>query len=147
MSNLNRLKELVMAMENPKESILEIANNPAIESKFLGIFESAPDGIVLIGSDGKIVMSNVRMVELFGYARAELIGKPIEILLPAELTEVHQSHRAKYFSSPKSRTMGSDLKITGKKKDGSIIPLDVAISYVETEEGILGMAFVRERKI
>jgi PAS domain S-box-containing protein len=112
------------------------------ETTARALLESASDGIVVVEADGRIVLVNARLEEMFGYTRDELLGQPVEILLPPWLFEVHTLHRADYLSHPHSRPMGLGFDLAGQRKDGSQFPVEVSLSCVETEEGLLFMGFI-----
>ncbi len=114
------------------------------EERFRGLLESAPDAVVIADDGGRIAMINSQAEELFGYSREELLGEPIETLLPERFHERHVSHRAGYLLDPKLRRMGAGLDLVGHRRDGSEFPVDVALSTSETEEGRLVIAFVRD---
>jgi two-component system, cell cycle sensor histidine kinase and response regulator CckA len=107
-------------------------------------FELVPDAIVVTDTDGNIVLVNTQAESMFGYSRDELLGKPLEILMPVLYREKHAQHRARYFSRPTSRPMGAGLELYGKRKDGSEFPVDIMLSPLETEDGLLGLSVIRD---
>ncbi len=112
------------------------------DEKFHALMESAPMGIIVIDSSGQIVMVNVKGQEIFGYERDELLGQPLEILLPEHLQSIHIEHRANYLAAPRQRTMGWGLELGGRRKDGTEFPVEIGLSYVEAKNGILVISFV-----
>jgi PAS domain S-box-containing protein len=92
------------------------------------IFESAPDAIVVVGGDARITLVNQQAEKMFGYARAELVGQPLTILIPERFRAAHKGHEARFFSSPVARPMGSRLELFGRTKDGREIPIEVSLS-------------------
>jgi PAS domain S-box-containing protein len=90
-----------------------------VATRFGDLLESMPDGIVVVNSTGRIVLSNSQAQKLFGYETAELKGAPIELLLPKRYHGAHVAHRTTYFSQPRTRTMGIGLELYGVLKDGS----------------------------
>src|SRR3972149_5438301 len=106
--------------------------------------ESAAEGIVIVGSDGRIVLANARAAEMFGTPREELIGQPMEVLLPERLRPAHTTPRAGYFTEPRIRPMGRGLDLAGRRKDGTEFPVEISLSYNETEDGLVTMAFITD---
>jgi PAS domain S-box-containing protein len=106
------------------------------------LLESASDGIAVVEADGRIVLANAKIEDIFGYSRNELLEHPIEILLPTHYREGHVAHRVDYFAQPHQRPMGIGLDLVGRRKDGTEFPVEVSLSFVESENGLLIMAFV-----
>lgn len=98
------------------------------DRKFMALLESAPDSMVITGSDGKIAMLNRQAESLFGYSREEIIGKEIEILMPEKFHFRHQKERTIYNENPRTRPMGAGLELYGKKKDGTEFPVEISLS-------------------
>jgi PAS domain S-box-containing protein len=122
---------------------LESAPGHAPESQLAQSFlEFALDAIVIVDAQGRIVLANARMERLFGYSRAELLGEPIEILLPEQLREAHAASRDGYLADPQVRTMGAGLDLLGRRRDGSEFPADVSLAPLETEQGVLVAATI-----
>ena len=116
----------------------------AAESVFERLFESSPDGIVLVDVDGHIQGVNGQVESMFGYDREALIGGPIEVLLPERLQERHVHHRNGCRDDPRMRPMGAGLDLFGKRKDGSEFPVDIMLSPIQTESGRLVLGVVRD---
>jgi len=114
------------------------------EATAQALLESAAEGIVIVGSDGRIVLANARAAEMFGTPREELIGQPMEVLLPERLRAAHTTHRAGYFTEPRIRPMGRGLDLAGRRKDGTEFPVEISLSYNETEDGLVTMAFITD---
>ena len=115
------------------------------ERKYRMVIESAQDAIVVVGSGGKIESVNEQTLSWFGYAREELIGRAIEILVPERGWDAHVHHRNAYVEHPERRPMGKPgLDLKGRRKDGSEFPIDVALSSIETPQGKIVTAIVRD---
>jgi PAS domain S-box-containing protein len=106
------------------------------------LLESASESIVAADAAGRIVQVNARTEQMFGYPRAELIGQPVELLLPSRYRAKHEGHRASYMAAPRVRPMGQGLDLAGRRKDGTEFPVEVSLSYVQTEEGTRAIAFI-----
>jgi PAS domain S-box-containing protein len=108
------------------------------------MLELAPDAIVGVGRDGLIVLVNAQVDELFGYAREELLGQPVEVLVPERYRDPHRFHRVGYFADPRTRPMGAALELFGRRRDGSEFPAEISLSSIETEDGTLAIAAIRD---
>lgn len=104
-------------------------------------FESAAEGILIVDPAGRIVRANARGEAMFGYAQDELLGQPIERLLPERLRDAHRGHRTGYFDAPRARSMGLGLDLFGQRKDGSEFPLEISLTSIQTPDGLLAMAW------
>jgi PAS domain S-box-containing protein len=108
------------------------------------LLDAAPDAIVVIQADERIFLVNFQAERLFDYARAELIGQKLELLIPERFRSGHQQHVARYFASPVVRPMGSRLELFGRRKDGAEIPIEVSLSPVRSSRGTLVAAAIRD---
>jgi PAS domain S-box-containing protein len=122
----------------------DITGRKKAEQKFRGLLESAPDAMVIVNRAGSIVFANAQTERVFGYDRAELLGKPVEVLIPERLHGRHAGHRQDYASNPKVRSMGSGLDLLGRRKDGSEFPVEISLSPIETEDGVLISSAIRD---
>ncbi len=113
-------------------------------STFEQFLEFVPDAIVGATADGSIVLVNRQAETLFGYSRDELLGRPLEILVPRRFQESHPGHRATYFSEPGTRPMGAGRELAAVRKDGSEFPAEISLSSIEMEQGVVAAAAVRD---
>ncbi len=108
------------------------------------LLEAAPDAMVIVDAQGCIVFVNGQTEALFGYARDEIRGQPVEVLLPERFRMHHRSHRLEYFGAPRMRRMGEGLELFALRRDGTEFPAEVSLSPVETVDGLLVMSAIRD---
>jgi len=124
--------------------VRDVTERMKTQTKFQGLLEAAPDAMVGVDSHGVIRLVNSQTEKLFGYHRSELLGEPIEILVPPRARSVHPAHRERYFADPQVRPMGAGNELFGIRKDGSEFPAEISLSSIDTEDGILVTAAVRD---
>ena len=114
------------------------------EARIRALWEAAPQGIISTNESGEMVQVNDAALEIFGYDRGELLGRSVDMLLPRDLRASHANQRESYFSDPKTRSMGAGRELQGLRKDESLVPLEIGLSFVTTESGIVALAFITD---
>ena len=115
-----------------------------MESKAQALLETAPDAMVIVNSFGQIILINAQTEKLFGYEKNELLGRSVEILIPDRFAVKHTAHRKNFFANAKTRTMGEGQDLFGKDKNGKEFPVEISLSPLETEDGLLVSAAIRD---
>jgi PAS domain S-box-containing protein len=137
-SIINKLKSEISERKKVEEALQK--SEKMLES----LFESAPDGAILVDSQGIIQRVNAQVEKLFGYKRDKLIGNKVELLLPDRFKDIHFLHRQRFSEKAVTRTMGAGLELFGRRKDGSEFPVDIMLSPIKTEQGLYIIAAVRD---
>ena len=112
--------------------------------RYDAVFRASPDGIVVVDETGRIRDVNPMAEQLFGYSRAELVGEEIETLVPGRVRGVHTANRLRYMTSPTARPMGIGMELAALRRDGSEIPVEISLSPLDTAQGVLVIATVRD---
>ena len=114
------------------------------ENTFRDVLNAAPDGMLVVSRSGEIVMANTELEKLFGYTHDELIGGSVDMLLPVRHQHEHATHRETFWRNPSTRPMGQGLKLVGRRQDGSEVPVEIALSPVQTDQGDLVIGSIRD---
>ena len=110
----------------------------------VAILESIPDSVVIVGDQGKIEFASGQTNRLFGYSRGELVGQPIEVLVPERYRMVHEAQRERLEPNHQARPMDSGISFSARRKDGTEFPVDISLAPLETEEGTKTIAAIRD---
>jgi diguanylate cyclase (GGDEF)-like protein/PAS domain S-box-containing protein len=122
----------------------DVTGRRRVEEQFRDLLETAPDGIVIVDGDGRIVLVNQQTETLFGWSRDQLIGQSVELLLPERFAGRHARHRRGYASDLELRPMGADLDLYARRADGTEFPVEISLSPLRTDQGVLVSAAVRD---
>ena len=114
------------------------------EARFRSLLDSAPDAVVITDADGRIALANAQAEQLFNYSRDELIGQPVEMLLPEQYRSGHVGHRTGYVAAPRARAMGAGLKLAARRRDGSEVPVAISLSPSQTAQGMMVFCDIRD---
>src|SRR5262249_1613381 len=119
------------------------------EEKFRLVVEATPNAIVLVNGEGKILLVNAQAEKLFGYPRQELLGQPVELLVPERFRANHPAWRTAFLAVPEARPIGAGRDLYGRRKDGSEIPVEIRLNPIRTDDGLMvlsAIADITERK-
>jgi PAS domain S-box-containing protein len=125
-------------------AIVDITERKRAEERFRIAVEASPNAMVMVGPEGRIVLVNGQTEHMFGYTRAELLGQPVDMLVPERFRAQHPAFRSTFFSSPQPRPMGAGRDLFGLRKDGAEIPVEIGLSPIETAEGLMVLSAIVE---
>ncbi len=124
--------------------VRDVSDRRQAEARFRSLLESAPDAMVIVDGEGQVVLVNTQAERVFGYGREEMLGQPVEMLIPAKYRHGHPAHRRHYFSAPRVRNMGAGLELNGLRKDGTEFPIEISLSPLQTASGVLISSAIRD---
>lgn len=125
-------------------TVRERRGDAMTDAYFKNLLESAPDAMIIVSDAGKIEIVNGQTEKMFGYTRSELLGKPIEMLLPARYRGRHEDHRVQFLKDPHIRPMGAGMELSALRKDGSEFPVEISLSSVARPTGMIGCSVIRD---
>ena len=125
-------------------ALRDVTERKKAETRFRALLESAPDAMVIVNAQGLIELANFQTERLFGYTRTELVGHPVDVLVPQPLRATHGMYREGYFEAPKRREMGVGLDLMALRKDGTQFPVEISLSPLEDSDGISVTAAIRD---
>jgi protein-histidine pros-kinase len=134
---LQNLAEMA-AVVLDNDRLLEAAT--AAEERFRMVVEAAPSAMLMVGEDGCMALVNAQTERLFGYPRTELLGKPVEMLVPEPYGLAHPEHRERFLQQPSARAMGAGRDLFGRRKDGSEVPIEIGLNPIQTDQGAFVLA-------
>ena len=123
-------------------AIVDLSGRKRMEERFKRVVEFAPNAMVMINADGRIEMVNAQTEALFGYQRGELLGQPVEVLVPQRLRTGHPALRRSFFDDPQSRPMGEGRDLYAVRKDGTEFPVEIGLNPIETEDGLMVLSAI-----
>jgi len=122
--------------------IRDLTERKTSDETFRLVVESAPNAMVLVDREGRIVLVNRQTEKLFGYSRDELLGQPVESLVPERFRGQHPAHRSEFFAKPEARAMGVGRDLFGRRKDGSEFPIEIGLNPIQTHEGLFVLSAI-----
>jgi hypothetical protein len=123
-------------------AIVDITARKRAEELFRAALESSPAGKLVIDAAGRVVLVNREVERLFGYAREELLGRPVDMLVPPRFRDAHPGYRDAFFADPEARPMGAGRELYGLRKDGSEVPIEIGLTPIETDDGSMVLSSI-----
>ena len=122
--------------------LFDVTPRKLAEERFRLVVEAAPNAMIMVNAEGKIDLTNAQVESVFGYTRQELVGHPLEILVPERLRDRHSEHRSGYFADPKAHAMVAGRELFGRRKDGSEVPIEISLNPIRTSEAPFALASI-----
>lgn len=142
LASLSVLRDAAGNAQGASLFLRDISRHVRAEEQFRRVVEASPSAILMVDQAGRIQLANAKAEELFGYARAELLGKPMERLLPEDVRGHHAGYIAHYFGEPQARPMGAGRDLYGLRRDGTRVPIEIGLNPIHTAEGRFALAFI-----
>ncbi|MBM4435057.1 MAG: PAS domain S-box protein [Chloroflexi bacterium] len=136
--------QLIVVAHRDVTALRSLHEAARVQARFGGLLESTPDAIVIVNGLGRIVLVNGQTERLFGYRRDDLLGRPVEVLVPERFHGGHVGARTGYFGNPGTRAMGAGIELYGVRRDGSEIPVEISLSPLKTEDGVFAISAIRD---
>ena len=114
------------------------------EAVYERLFDSSPNAVLVVDAAGKITQANPQVERFFGYTVSELLGNPVELLIPERFRQAHPAHRGHFNDQPRMRPMGAGLELYGLRKDGTEFPVDIMLSPIDTPEGPVVLTVIQD---
>lgn len=125
-------------------AIRDVSYRKSAEEKFRALLEAAPDAMVIVNDQGRIVLVNSQTEKVFGYSREEMLGQAVEMLVPVRFRGQHPAYRDEYFKEPRVRPMGMGIDLFALHKNGTEFPVEISLSPLVTEDGVLVSSSIRD---
>ena len=124
--------------------VYDLTYRKQADSRFRAVLEAAPDALLMCNRNGEVVLTNSQIEKIFGHSPEELRGRSFAVLLPERLRALHSDHVEGFFCNPAQRPMGASKRLSGLRKDGTEIPVEISLSPLQTDEGLAALAAIRD---